>query len=185
MLLSLPVSYSELECLPPQVQLVAYIKQRLNTGWVLGGLNTLLASQIKGNMASRHTILATPQKLNVAVEAPLSLELRPKLSRRGLAWWANVSRVEPRKELDTSLAHLNLYTSPVHLLPAKMSTASKITLGITSLSAISIVVFVHYSQRWDQEVLFYFRAHLHDQLGTNGTYRLCMLALYEIWNSNG
>ncbi|KAF1988530.1 hypothetical protein K402DRAFT_328605 [Aulographum hederae CBS 113979] len=34
-----------------------------------------------------------------------------------------------------------------------MSTASKLTLGVTSLSAVVTVLFVHYSQRWEKAAM--------------------------------
>lgn len=48
-----------------------------------------------------------------------------------------------------------------------MSTASKVTLVGSSLGAIGIVLFVHFAQKWEQAVSFFFPGQLTRWLTVN------------------
>lgn len=63
-----------------------------------------------------------------------------------------------------------------------MSTAAKFTLGATTLSAVGIVVFVHFSQRWEREVS---STRMVPHCGTGSRKaRPCMPAWFETWSSS-
>ena len=132
-----------------------YVKERLDSGRVLGGLCLMSASQTIAISTSEHTILESQVAGRRCVLSG-RWSCRGSSNQAPRAWRSGPSSYPLKSESSAQLvAHAHRSQPPGTV----MSTASKLTLAATSLGAVGIVIFVHYAQRAEKTV--HIIVHIH------------------------